>query len=69
MKYETILVESGEGIATITLNRPKSMNALNGRMLEDLARVFGESGKETTHGFSTVGRAADDPGYDPEVRR
>jgi len=42
MKYETILVESGEGIATITLNRPKSMNALNNRMLEELVRVCGE---------------------------
>ncbi|HOQ41969.1 MAG TPA: enoyl-CoA hydratase-related protein [Smithellaceae bacterium] len=47
MKYETILVESGEGVATITLNRPKSMNALNNRMLEELASVFGDIGEDS----------------------
>ena len=29
MAYETIIVEIEEGIATLTLNRPKVLNALN----------------------------------------
>ena len=29
MGYETLLVERGDGIATITLNRPEARNALD----------------------------------------
>jgi enoyl-CoA hydratase len=37
MAYEHILVESTEGIATITFNRPKALNALNRALLSELA--------------------------------
>ncbi|MBN2515898.1 MAG: enoyl-CoA hydratase/isomerase family protein [Deltaproteobacteria bacterium] len=40
MEYTTILYEKSEGIGTITLNRPKSMNALNSTLLSELGRVF-----------------------------
>lgn len=37
MVYEHILVEATEGIATITFNRPKALNALNRALLGELA--------------------------------
>ena len=34
--YETLLYEIEDGVCTITLNRPESLNALNGTMLNEL---------------------------------
>ena len=42
MEYKTILYEKKEGIGTITLNRPKSMNALNSTVLKELGQVLSE---------------------------
>ena len=37
MSYQTILFEVEDGIATVTFNRPEKLNALNARMISELA--------------------------------
>jgi enoyl-CoA hydratase len=40
--YETILIEREGAIATIVLNRPKALNALNATVLAELVKAFDE---------------------------
>jgi enoyl-CoA hydratase len=40
MAYENILVEPQDGVAFVTVNRPKVMNALNAQTLTELAHAF-----------------------------
>ena len=42
MAYETIVVETEDHVATIKLNRPDAMNALNSQLLGELARALRE---------------------------
>src|SRR5688572_25486787 len=42
MSYETLLVERDGQVATVTINRPKVLNALNQRTLSELAAAFDE---------------------------
>ena len=48
MEYENILVAAASGIATITINRPTKLNALNRATIQELHQVFKalESDKE-----------------------
>lgn len=42
--YDTVLSELGEnGVRTITLNRPGSLNAMNRQLIDDVARAFEEA--------------------------
>ena len=40
MNFNNILVEKENGLAKITINRPKKLNALNKETIEDLSGVF-----------------------------
>jgi enoyl-CoA hydratase len=40
MDFENIIFEVKEGIATITFNRPKALNALNSALIEELSRAL-----------------------------
>ncbi|HWJ02317.1 MAG TPA: enoyl-CoA hydratase/isomerase family protein, partial [Verrucomicrobiae bacterium] len=46
MAYDTLLLEIEDGIATITLNRPKVLNALNSQVFNELAQVASELGAD-----------------------
>ena len=42
MAYETILVEQRGSIAIIRLNRPEKLNAMNGKLKEEVAHALGD---------------------------
>ncbi len=42
MAYQNIIFEVAEEIATIIFNRPKALNALNGRLLDELSAALDE---------------------------
>ncbi|HEU4389002.1 MAG TPA: enoyl-CoA hydratase/isomerase family protein, partial [Blastocatellia bacterium] len=42
MTYKTLLFEETRGIATVTLNRPDRLNAINADMRDDFTRLLGE---------------------------
>ncbi|MBT8394970.1 MAG: enoyl-CoA hydratase/isomerase family protein [Bacteroidia bacterium] len=46
MKYNNILTETKNGITTITINRPKKLNALNKETIEELHDAFIEVNEE-----------------------
>ena len=46
MNFENIIVQTENNIATVTINRPKAMNALNPSVLSELIVAFGELKKD-----------------------
>jgi len=47
MPYETIIYQKGEGIGTITLNRPQRRNAINYHMLTEMHQVLDEIAQDS----------------------
>lgn len=46
MQFENILVDKNDTIATVTINRPKALNALNQNTLQELLACFKELGSD-----------------------
>lgn len=40
MNYETILVDTQDGVTTVTMNRPQRLNALTGQMIKEIVAVL-----------------------------
>jgi enoyl-CoA hydratase/carnithine racemase len=40
MTYETLIVESDEGVTLIRLNRPQALNALNGQLMDEMTAAL-----------------------------
>lgn len=47
MKYENILIETDAAIATVVINRPKKLNALNKATIQELHHVFASLQEDT----------------------
>ncbi len=46
MAYETIIYEVGDGVGTITLNRPGKLNAFNDLMIDETTDAFKSAGRD-----------------------
>jgi 2-ketocyclohexanecarboxyl-CoA hydrolase len=58
--YDDILVSTGDGVATITINRPQVLNAMRAQTVEELIDAFREAGWDKTIGvivLTGAGRA------------
>ena len=49
MQYENLQVEITDGIAIVTINREKALNALNSQTMLELQHFFGEAAYEIEH--------------------
>jgi enoyl-CoA hydratase/carnithine racemase len=59
MEFETITLAQEGRVATLTLNRPAKRNAMNDRMIQEIARVF----TERPGGFEAVVLAGAGPSF------
>jgi 2-ketocyclohexanecarboxyl-CoA hydrolase len=59
MGYEDILLDKKDGVARITINRPKVMNAFRGQTTEELIDAFADAGWDKSIGVIVLGGAGD----------
>jgi naphthoate synthase len=50
MEFEDVLYEASEGVATITINRPKQLNAFRGQTVDELVEAFHEAWRDRSVG-------------------
>lgn len=50
MKFDTVIFEKEDGIGIITLNRPKSLNAIDSDFLDEMERLIDEIAKDNDIG-------------------
>src|SRR5260370_21473664 len=50
MEFEDILYEAADGVATITINRPRQMNACGGQTVNELVQAFHEAWRDRSVG-------------------
>ena len=50
MEFEDILYEAADGVATITINRPRQMNAFRGQTVNELVQAFHEAWRDRSVG-------------------
>ncbi len=48
MEYRNLLVEVRDGVATVTINRPDKLNALDDRTMEELDAAFAALGADAS---------------------
>jgi len=59
MKFTNLVTETRDGILTLTVNRPRELNALNADTMRELDAVFGElESDETVRGVIVTGAGA-----------
>lgn len=55
MVYEDILFEKKDGVARITINRPKVMNAFRGQTTDEMIEAFNDAGWDKSIGVIVLG--------------
>jgi 2-ketocyclohexanecarboxyl-CoA hydrolase len=59
MTYQDIRLEKKDGVARITIDRPKVMNAFSGQTVEELIDAFSDAGWDRAIGVIVLGGAGD----------
>lgn len=59
MEYQDILFEKRDGVATITINRPDTLNAFRGQTIEELIHAFEDAGWDKSIGVVVLTSTGD----------